>query len=358
MFHGTPVVDVHGHMSTPPDFRAWAFNLIALRSPGETSLAMSEEQQRPALQRHLRMLDERGIDVQLISARPVAMMHWEAAFIVERWTRVTNDVIHQQCQWHPDRFQGVAQLPQNAKLDTSNCVAELERCVRDLGFVAALVNPDPGADRQTPGVNDSYWYPLYTTAQELQVPLIIHPSITRDPRVELIPHNYQYNNITEETLATLLYEHSDVFDRFPELRIIVCHCGGALRRTLPYGTERSGLGSGGSNVGARIVERGEAARDTSRNLFFDTCAYDADFLSTAIKQRGVNQMLFGTEVPGSGTGVLNPHTGRPSDDILAVLDSIAFLSDDERRAIVRGNAEQVIARLRIPSGAAANSLAG
>ena len=51
-----------------------------------------------ALKRHLRMMDERNIDVQMISARPVAMMHWERPFLVEKWSRTTNDVIAQQCR--------------------------------------------------------------------------------------------------------------------------------------------------------------------------------------------------------------------------------------------------------------------
>ncbi|HEY8695407.1 MAG TPA: amidohydrolase family protein, partial [Chloroflexota bacterium] len=235
MYDGLKVIDVHGHMSTPPHFRAYAFNLIALRSPGPAGLDISDEVMESALKRHLRMLDERGIDLQMISARPVAMMHWEAAFLVDTWSRVTNDVISQQCRMHPDRYVGIAQLPQNSRIDTSNCVSELDRCVTELGFVGATINPDPGADRQTPGMNTEYWYPLYKKAQELKAPLIVHPSISRDPRIEVIPHSYQYNNVTEETLATLLLEHTDVFDRFPDLKIVICHCGGALKRLVEHG---------------------------------------------------------------------------------------------------------------------------
>jgi predicted TIM-barrel fold metal-dependent hydrolase len=105
-------------MSTPPHFRAYAYNLIALRSPGDGDLEISDELMETALGRHLKMMDERNIDIQMISPRPAAMMHWEAAFIVEKWTRTTNDIIHQQCKMHPDRFVGIAQLPQNSILNT------------------------------------------------------------------------------------------------------------------------------------------------------------------------------------------------------------------------------------------------
>lgn len=348
MYNGQKVIDVHGHMSTPPHFRAYAYSLIALRTPGDGDLEISDELMQTALGRHLKIMDDRNIDVQMISARPVAFMHWEAAFLVEKWTRITNNIIQQHCRMYPNRFVGIAQLPQNSKLDTSNCIPELERCIKELGFVGAMVNPDPGADRQTPGMDKEYWFPLYEKAQEWNAPLIVHPSISRDPRVEIIPHNYQYNNVTEETLATLLLEHSDVFNRFPNLKIIICHCGGALRRTLPRGARASGEASGGQ-VGMGIQRQGgiQREKDLSNNLFFDTCAYDKDFLATAIKQRGANQMLFGSEAPGTGTGVINPDTNKPSDDLIPVIDTIGFLSAEDKLKIFAGTSRRIFPLLKV-----------
>ncbi len=345
MYNGHKVVDVHGHMSTPPHFRAYAYNLIALRSPSEGELEISDDLMETALGRHLKMMNERNIDIQMISPRPVAMMHWERPFIVEKWTRTTNDVIHQHCKLHPDRFVGIAQLPQCSTLDTRNCLEELERCVKKLGFVGAIVNPDPRGDRQTPGMNTEYWFPLYEKAQALNTPLIVHPSISRDPRIEIIPHNYQYNNLTEETLATLLLENSNVFELFPNLKIIICHCGGALNRLLTRGTR---TGEGGGQVGMAIRRRREdRGRDVSRNLFFDTCAYDEDFLATAIKQRGVDRMLFGTEAPGTGTSIINPETGKPSDDLVPVIDSIEFLTTEDKIKIFSANAKKIFPLLKV-----------
>jgi predicted TIM-barrel fold metal-dependent hydrolase len=349
VFHGHRVIDVHGHLSSPPDFRAFAFNLIALRTPA--TLSISDEQMAAPLARHLRLLDSHNIDLQLLSPRPVAMIQWEAPELVDCWTRATNDVIAQQCRLHPDRFAGIAQLPQHTTLDTSHCVAELERCVTQLGFVGAIVNPDPGADRRTPGMDDAYWYPLYREAERLNATLIVHPSISLDPRLRRIPHSYQYNNLTEETLATLLLEHSDVFERFPRLRIVICHCGGALKRLLDYGQpldaiahERGNgvtIGASGETAGgsAGVTGNLEAAplRDLTDNLFFDTCAYEPYFLATAFHQYGVRRLVFGTEVPGSGSDLYNPVLGTAADDVLAIIDSFGFLTDSEKLAVVHHN---------------------
>ena len=358
MYKNHAVIDTHGHISTPPQFRAYAYNLIALRDASEP-LVITDEAMQPALERHLRLLDAQGIDLQLLSPRPVAMMHWERPFLVDAWTRTSNDVIARQCEMHPDRFQGVAQLPQTRDGDMKLCADELERCVKEHGFVGAIVNPDPGADRLSPGLNDPYWDPLYERAQDLDTTLVIHPSLTRDPRLDGIPKAYQYNNLAEETLATLLLEKSDVFSRFPKLRIVVCHCGGAPRRMLEFGTlidctnpstgpdnmiGDSGEVAGGQ-VGALFRREKKPPPDLDANLFFDTCAYDPHFLTAALKQRGTHRMVFGTEVPGSGSDILNPQTGLGSDNVLALIDGLDFLTDSAKVDIVHHNPLRVFPQI-------------
>jgi len=348
MYDGQRVIDVHGHMSTPPHFRAFAYNMIALRST-EGSPNISDQLMQTALDRHLRIMDERNIDVQMISPRPVAMMHWETKPLVKRWTEVTNDVIYQQTKMHSDRYVGVAQLPQHQSVDTNNCLVELDRCVQEMNFVGALVNPDPGADRLTPGMDQDYWFPLYKRAAELQVPLIVHPAITRDPRLENIPHSYQYNNLTEESLAKLLLEHSDVFERFPSLTIIICHCGGALSRWVLHGTPSGEAGGGSVDISRAQSSGGEDVVERLRpnNLYYDSCAYNGEFLATAIKEHGVDRMVFGTEAPGSGTAIMNPDTGKPSDDLIPVIEAMEFLSTDDKRKILRDNAIKLFPRLKV-----------
>lgn len=320
------VYDVHGHVSTPPEFRAFAYNLQVLRTPSDSRLDLSIDAMRPAMERHLKMLDERRIDVQLISPRPVAMMHWERPYLVDAWTEATNTVIATQCDASAGRLVGIGQLPQQVEEDTSRCVAELERCIGELGFVGALLNPDPGGDRRAPGVHEQHFYPLYEAAEALDATLFVHPSISFDRRLEALSHGYQLNNVTEELLATLLFEETDVFDRFPRLRVVVAHCGGALSRFVT----RDALDTreGGGQVGMPMARQAHEARDTSRNLFFDTCAYDGAFLGAAIAQRGVAQLVFGTESPGSGTRWINPVTGRPSDDVLSLLEALEVPADD------------------------------
>lgn len=267
MYHSTKVIDIHGHLSTPPDFYAFAYQLhwgLGMRRVGAGSgLKLPEGAMAVVQQRHLKLLVDRNIDFHFISPRPYSMMHFERPAVVEAWRGATNEVIRQACAMHAGRFAGIAQLPQHTTLNTSNCIDELNRCVLEWGVVGAIVNPDPGSERQTPGMDTEFWHPLYQRAAELKATLVVHGSANRDPRT----YDNQVNFLTEQTLATLLLERSDVFDRFPDLKILVVHCGGALTRFLTNSISAAPLPEGGLPAG----------------LFFDTCAYDKDYLALAFK---------------------------------------------------------------------------
>jgi predicted TIM-barrel fold metal-dependent hydrolase len=118
-----------------------------------------------------------------------------------------------------------------------------------------------------------------------------------------------------------------VFELFPRLKIVICHGGGALNRFIP-------------------TDHHIAQKDLSKNLFYDCCAYDVDFLTAAIKQRGVDQMMFGTESPGSG-GAVRPNTGRASDDLFPVIESLEFLSTGDKLKIFHKNPLKVFTRVKI-----------
>ena len=85
-------------------------------------------------------------------------------------------------------------------------------------------------------------------------------------------------------------------------------------------------------------------KDMKKNLFFDTCVYDVDYLAMTIKQWGVDSICFGTEAPGSGGAVRQESdhpskvaVGKTSDDLLPVIDSLDFLSEDDKTTIINKN---------------------
>lgn len=330
MYGDTRVLDVHGHVSVPPAANSRLATMLGANTvlPYDLSRGLgirgaAEEDFRATAADHVKYLDERCIDVQILGPRPYLMLGWMEEHLLPAWTSYVNDMIHQQCTFYPDRFLGACQLPQlSGAPDLSHCLPELDRCVQEYGFVAAYVSPDPAGRRTTPGMHQSYWFPLYERCQSLGIPLIVHGTNCLDPRFRGIPNNYQLSFVTEQYLAGQFLSHGDVFERYPELKVIICHCGGALNRFIP-------------------TDRHLAQKDLSNNLYYDTCAYDLIFLEAAIKQRGVSQMVFGTEAPGSGTAV-RPETGRTGDDLVPVIDAMDFLSKEDKLAIFNSNPARVV----------------
>jgi predicted TIM-barrel fold metal-dependent hydrolase len=327
MFGDQPVLDVHGHVSHPWGGMGRMMIFMqamneGLPSPigtaGADEAGLGEEDFAVTVGRHVDLLDDRGIDRQVIGPRPFMMLGFVGPEILPAWTRLVNDAIHQQCSMHPDRFVGAAMLPQNAHApDTAHCLDELARCVDDYGFDGVYLSPDPEGQRNSPGMADPYWYPVYEECQLRGLTIIVHGTNCQDPRFGPVPHSYQLGFVAEQYWANQILSHSDVFERYPELKVVICHCGGALDRWIPNDPHLS-------------------QKDLSNNLFYDTCAHDEPYLECAIKQRSPARMCFGSEVPGSG-GALRLDTGRPADDLVPIIGGFEFLTDEDKRTIFSTN---------------------
>lgn len=329
-------IDVHGHVSAPEGLYAYKSSLLAHRGAhGRGGVKLSDDQLRAANEQgggsfgpksHLQLLDEAGVDLQLISPRPFQMMHSESpATLVQWWTEEVNNVIHRVCTLYPTRFKGIAGLPQSPELSVKDWTTELRRCVTELGFVGAVLNSDPYEGLQTPkGLGDRYWYPLYEVLCELDVPAYIHSASCRPPSRE----TYSLHFIQEETVSIIGLVNSAVFRDFPTLKVVVSHGGGAI----PYQVGRFMVGD---------ARGGHAPfMDRLRQLWFDTCLYAQDSVELLLKTVGVDRCLFGTEKPGTGTPI-NPKTGYAFDDVHRSIENIGWLSDADRRALFAGNAQSL-----------------
>ena len=326
-------IDVHGHVTAPASLYVYKAGLVSHRGAhGRGSAGLSAEAAAEALDAssssfglsHRAHLDESGIDVQLISPRPYQMMHSESpGRLVEWFTAETNEAIALSCAVEP-RFRGMAGLPQSPELEPVAWTRELRRCVQELGFVGALVNPDPfEGTRQPPPIGDRYWYPVWEALCELDVPALIHSSGCRPPARE----SYSLHFIQEETLAVIGLLQSRVFTDFPDLKLIVSHGGGAV----PFQRGRFQPGA---------LRQGTTFREQLRKLYYDTCLYTADSIELLVNAVGVDRCLFGSEKPGTGSSK-DPQTGRWIDDIHLLIEDVESFTDEDKHALFEGNARQL-----------------
>lgn len=323
------IIDAHGHTVAPSKVYEYQAKLIANRSPikGPT---LSDDLIATTLETHVKLLDDVGTDIQFISPRPYTMMHslFDAA-MVRRWTEYVNDLIARQCAMRPERFRGIAGLPQFRLTDLGSCLKELERCVTELGFIGCLLNPDPmeGENPAPPGLGDPFWYPLYEKMCELDVPALIHSASCSTPR-----ESYSLHFILEESIAVAGLVNSNVLRDFPDLKIVVGHGGGAI----PYQLGR---------FRAPYLKRAgdDSFEQRLRRLNFDTCVYSQEGLELLFKVVGPENCVFGSETPGTGSA-FDPALGRSLDDLRPTIEGIVELSPADKEAIFEGNAKRLYTR--------------
>jgi predicted TIM-barrel fold metal-dependent hydrolase len=333
------IIDVHGHLSAPPELYAYRSILLASRGyHGKGNPGISDERMRQGVQRHLDLLKGVGTQVQFISPRPFQLMHSEEPpAIVRWWVEANNDLIARHCKAFPDVFQGVCGLPQTPSGSIQPCVEELERCVTEHGFVGCLINPDPTEGTGVmPTLDDEYWYPLYAKMVELDVPALVHSTACKNPR-----ESYSAHFITEESIAVLnlCKPESRVFSDFPNLRIIVSHGGGSV----PYQIGRWRAHRFREQEHDQSLENFD---QSLRRLYYDTVLYNQESLDFLFRMIGTDRCLFGTENPGSGSSK-DPATGAWLDDLKPVIEGISWLRPDDRNRIFEENARAVFPRFRV-----------
>jgi 4-oxalmesaconate hydratase len=327
------IIDAHTHFTTAPlELQAYRGRQITdLGKPTRAKLQISDEQLERSMQGQFKRMQESGIDRLLFSPQASAMGHHFGSPLVSRyWTEACNDLIARVAKRWPDKISPVCQLPQSPGVGPKEWVDELERCVKELGFVSCNVNPDVAGGREplTPSLATDWWYPLWEKMVELDVPCTIHASASLNPAMHLTNSYY----IAHHNAAAVEILKSRIFKDFPKLKIIIPHGGGAI----PYQWNRQ--------RGLHVREGLEPFEEAARKVYWDMAIYDKESMELLIKRVGVDNVLFATEMFGA-VNAIDPKTGRNFEDLVPIFKSIEWLSEDDRRKITEDNARKVFSRM-------------
>ena len=314
----------------------------ALTAPGlekyldRTLESVSDKQKRAALidlledRSNLRIaaMDDARIDIFVLShTSPGVQVETDAATAV-KLAHTANDYLHSQVQAHPDRYRAFAHL---ALQDVDAAVKELERCVRDLGFLGALINGN------TSGVylDDPRYSPFWDAVVQLDVPVYIHPA---DPYVQPnVLEKYPplqgavWGWHTDNSSHFLRMILSGLFDRYPRLTIILGHMG----ELLPYFARR--IDKRLEAVGGTAKLKRKPSEYFRSNLLITTSGVCQDSaLLCALAEMGDDRLLFSVDYPYEDAK-------EASDWIEA-----APLTPDQREKICHRNAERAL-KISAPS---------
>src|ERR1700754_1484903 len=118
------IIDSHAHIVMPDALYRLMAGLVGSRAnPPRPEDSVSDEALRKAATGLIAKMDEVGTDIQFISPRPYMMLHsLKPAAVSQTWNPLVNDVIARQVKMFPERFRGVAALPQYRDSSPANCI--------------------------------------------------------------------------------------------------------------------------------------------------------------------------------------------------------------------------------------------
>lgn len=321
------IIDVHNHFYPPAyiDMLRTGESVVTVKTdaegnpeihyPGDYNVAVPGHLDIAYRQT---VLEKEHIDTQVLTLTTPGP-HVESPEVAATMARLVNAAFAQIIAERGARFSALATLPLN---DPTASVIELRRTMDDYDFKGAMlfsnVNGVSLADQR-------YW-PLYKLANERGAVLHIHP--TNPVNVDAMRDYWLMplvGFLFDTTIAASHLVFSGVPERFPNIKWVLSHLGGAI----PYLAERLDRGYAAFRECREHISRPPSVY--LKAWYYDTVNFDTNALELAIKFAGADHILAGSDYPhaiGSIPAMKNA---------LGSLD----LSEDERTAILGGNAERL-----------------
>ncbi len=269
----------------------------------------------------LRTMDAAGIDYVILSQSGPSVQAEPNQQLAISKAKKNNDYLAQKIAMHPTRFGGFATLPMHCQQSARQ---ELERCVKELGLQGALINGHTFGCYYDGREYDEFW----ATVQELAVPVYLHPIDSYDQ-----PHAYRghpeiagatWGWGVETATHALRLLFSGVFDRFPELKIILGHMG----EGLPFQRWRFDSRFAVYPHGVRLKHL--PSYYLGKNILITTSGVcSVPTLLGAVGEMGAESVLFSVDYPYESTSVAADFIER------------APLSEEVRALVCHGNAERI-----------------
>jgi aminocarboxymuconate-semialdehyde decarboxylase len=291
-----PVIDLHCHWESKQVMdrmhaEADRLGKVSLTVGSELTRQVNRRQMaeiRPQMESvdvRLADMDRMGVDIQAVAHFPPQMYYWADPEVAADVFPTMNDDLAELVATHPDRLMGMGNLPLQ---DTELAIAELARCMDDLGFRGIQIstrveNEELSAPRLEP---------LWDEVERRGTVVVIHSSGHDNQR--RLDHHYLINVVGHPIEGAMAASHlifSGVMERHPDLKIVLVHGGGYLP---PYA--------------ARMDHAYHAREDVREGLplppteylkrfYLDTMVFAEDQLGFLIDKYGADHIVLGTDYP-------------------------------------------------------------
>lgn len=234
-------------------------------------------------------------------------------------SRIINDGLAQVVKKYPDNFQALAMLP---LIDTKLALAELERAVSELGLKGVCMLTNVAGQTS----DSDFLLPVYERAQELHVPIFIHPTtpvgaqVMKEWRLAIIL-GFEFDIMLSATRLA----YSGILERFPELDFVIAHLGAGI----PFLAGRIDRGYHDPTCGIKTKKPTSALL---KELYTDAVSFYQPALQMAYEFFGPRRIVMGSDFP------------LPIGDLEAAVPSIEEMKipQADKELILGGNVQRLL----------------
>lgn len=265
-------------------------------------------------------MDAMGLSLQAVSPMPELFSYWMDAAPAHDLQRFINDQIAEMIAAAPGRIAGLGGV---ALQDMDLAIAELHRCVHELGFAGVEI----GSNVNGTPIGSPALEPFLAEAARIGAAVFVHAvrPCGMDRLVGPAPLQQVLAYPAEIGMAAASVITANLMLRHPDLRIAFSHGGGTLAMLLPR------LAEGRRVFPALQKSIEEEPYAQARRLFYDTLVYDEPTLRRLVEIFGDSQLMIGTDYP------FNFHDRTPVERIEA-----AFADPALRARLIEGNARRFL----------------
>jgi aminocarboxymuconate-semialdehyde decarboxylase len=311
-------IDVHAHCH----FREAGALLGADAAAVQLPPVRDAEDAFIAIDKRLKAMDGQAVDMEVLSINP--FWYGRDRELAGQIVKIQNEKLAELCASKPDRFAAFASLTLQAP---DLAVQELETAVKKQGLKGAAIGGIvAGVEFSDPKFN-----PVWAKAEELGVPLFIHPQGVPELGKRLSGNGWLGNTIGNPLETTIALSHlifDGTLDRFPGLKVIAAHGGGYLPSYADRSDHACMVSPAGCDPKVTLKKK---PTEYLKQLYFDSLIFSPEAIRHLAAQVGAGQIVLGSDYPYRWQD-------HPVDHIFAT----SSLSDDEKMAILGTTAAKIL----------------
>ncbi len=332
-------IDIHSHVEFADSvtilkkkytedeiFSSFIVPATGVRS-GEINRALMPELREPLREpeRKIRDMERGGIGSSVLSSTPFAFYYEVEESLAIELAQVQNDRLGEIVKKFPDSFAAMATLPLQVP---QAALKELERAIERGDFRGIEIGSHVGKLE----LGDEAFWPVYERLEKAGLPMFIHPHhVAGMDRLQNFYLSNLIGNPLDTTIAAAQLIFSGVFEKFPNLKVVLAHGGGQF----PYIFGRI---EHGYQVRPEAKEKvHHPPRTFLKNFFFDTITHNPGALRYLIDFAGSDRVLLGSDYPYD-MGDQHP---------VETVTQLSGIKEKDRRKIMRENAVDLFG-LKVP----------